>query len=377
MSTNPTGWPAPVSSHSDIKSATVKRAKPKGIELLFNGSNVSSTRSKMTMEYIGYYWNENEPFFGSKAQNYPELAYPRAAGFFDLRSDLDSELLNKIKGQKVNLAQMLVEHKQTAQLFVDVAGRVLRAGRALAAGRPYGVLTALVGSDKSRWPANWKEMVREPRKNIANSTLAWNFGISPLLSDLDGSIAELVEAYQTKPLYQKFVVKRVFTDEAYKTWTNLSGSQTYYNATGRSSAQKHIRVVCYVEFDKDTLVRDASRLGFMNVPYLLWEAVPYSWAVDYVLNIGQFLSNLDALVGVKRLAKHTSTVEVLTSSTTYTAPRINGVGGTGSDSTRHSNRSFSDRVNNVQIHWAQPPAFKRVLNLLAVSSNLSRKSFKL
>lgn len=373
---NPSGWPRPVSSRTNVKSATVKRVRPKGVEMLFNGTSVSSQKTVDYQEYVGYYYPVGFVYPGSPAANYPALSIaiaPTAVPAINT-AVLNARLLSKIKSQSVNLAQALSEYKQTASLFEDVGMRVLRGVRAALRHNPRGVLTALVGSDKSKWPKNWKQITNEPTRNLANSTLAWNFGIRPLLSDLDGSLLEMVSAYQTKPLTARYSVKGTFQNSTKQTRIGYNGlTRGTYNVDSEWFKQVTVRTVCYVEFSKHPWIRDVSRLGFTNVPYLLWEHIPYSWAIDYVTNVGQYLSNLDALVGVKRLGVHTSTVTTDTISAVFTGKSNVPVSGRADRSVRNSARSFGTTITNPAPRWDPQLSFGRVLNLLSVSRNQFRK----
>jgi hypothetical protein len=42
----------------------------------------------------------------------------------------------------------------------------------------------------------------------------------------------------------------------------------------------------------------AQRLGLTNLPSVLWELVPWSFVVDWWVNVGGFIASLDDLLGV-------------------------------------------------------------------------------
>lgn len=59
----------------------------------------------------------------------------------------------------------------------------------------------------------------------------------------------------------------------------------------------------YVEWDKEGLAT-ASSLGLTNPAFVIWDMIPYSHVIDWGIGVGNYLNNLDALAGVKRVSAH-------------------------------------------------------------------------
>jgi hypothetical protein len=52
---------------------------------------------------------------------------------------------------------------------------------------------------------------------------------------------------------------------------------------------------------RDASLKQLSQLGITNPALLVWELIPYSFVIDWLIPVGDFLSSLDALVGVENL----------------------------------------------------------------------------
>lgn len=189
-----------------------------------------------------------------------------------------NELIGKLRTEVTNFATMLGEYKETASMFEDVAGKILKSYRLARKGNITDAVKALgriVPSKKSKRPS------------LSSSWLQWHFGIETLLSDLAGSVKELQGRIE-KPMVMKRACMRkdVLVD-----YLQLVGTA----ANGRFRRRKTQRtkiLSCIVEVDP-SLLRDLSDHGLTNPPALFWELTSMSWAFDYLIGVGDYLTALD------------------------------------------------------------------------------------
>lgn len=361
-----TPWPQPVTSLTNSKSSTPYRPRPKGYDVLFYGTSVSSAKRSETRPYGGL----DLPISQSWPNGYrvTELL-PTYQGlnvaFPYLKDDVNRKLHQRIKNQKVNLAQTLAEFRQTASMFEDSGTRVLRAIRAARRLNVYGVLTALVGSDTTRYPKRWKDVAKTPTRSLAETTLAFNFGVKPLISDLNGSIDELIQAYQIAPLVRR-VSATATAHDSRKTLYVHNGVYSVYDVSWEGTCTTALKAVVWLQYEREQPGVVLSRFGFRNAAALAWELTPLSVFIDYFVNVGEALQNFDTLTGVGRLGVHYSYQTTSTGTAEY-KPRNNTgqrVGGVALLVDKNSQRVFTTQLDFPRIR-GNTPNFVQTLNLLS------------
>lgn len=201
-------------------------------------------------------------------------------------SSLD-KLYSRVKGQKVNLAQALAERAQTCRLLMNSMIRVLEALLLLKHGR-------VRDAAKELFPTN--------QKALANDYLAYQFGVLPLLSDIDGVCEHLTT---DEPLQFDVIgkSKEVLTERVIATHSGTNRCKclttVYSSAVVEVRHKVRVRVNSIVpEF------RRLDELGFLDPVNVAWELFPYSFIVDWFFPIGQYLSNMDAFTTLQTLSYH-------------------------------------------------------------------------
>jgi hypothetical protein len=196
---------------------------------------------------------------------------------------LDQKLRAKIKAEKFNALNMLAEYKQTAQLFTELAGDVLKVYRSFRKGRAI---------------SDFRRIMRTPRtkkeKALANRVLQYNFGIKPLMNDVHDAAAALLTR-------SKLGVYRV---------VSTSQSQTLYHnhrkdegVMGTSEVFLDARAQARYRIDFK-LLEELKSYGITNPAATLWEVTPWSFVVDWVIGVGDFLDQFDATLGISDLRVH-------------------------------------------------------------------------
>lgn len=189
------------------------------------------------------------------------------------RPDTDWALKTRlaIKSRKVNLAGQVAEFRETAGMFAGAAKTMYNAFRRMRRGH-------FLQTGRRLSPCD-----------IASANLGLSFGVAPLLNDIYSSVLELKnvvadDVYMTIKVKAK--ARAEFLDQVRSVYLRSNGEWTVSD-----------RVTAYVQFDTDT----ASNFTPGNPLEVAWEAVPYSFVIDWMVPVGDYLSSLDALVGIKNI----------------------------------------------------------------------------
>lgn len=284
--------------HSSLvsKSDTVKRKKPQGILLLKsvtdqNHSEVLTfdNRASVTRELGSrFYLEENHgtvlAFLGSGFDRV-YLSQPNPSTL----------LLNRVKEMKGNLAMIMTEYRETCTLFGAVAETVYQVGIKLARRDYRGLANVAFGVGDDRHKAYWREFSK--RRRAADMHLGVMYGVLPLVDDVEKMAYGLYEtARGLKPAYQRISAKDV--ESGFKTVDAgtypLNGVN--HPVTIVVGEEWSRRDVMYVTFNPS--VHRFQQFGLTNPLSALYNAIPYSFIVDTMFNVGAYLSSLDAMIGV-------------------------------------------------------------------------------
>lgn len=210
--------------------------------------------------------------------------------------DLENRLLDKIDNQTFDLGAILAESAETSKYIASRGLQVAKFATSLLSGNIPGALRAAgLSPDKIR--RRVKKAKREGRGMHAASSLsaAWleyNFAIRPLVSDI--SVASQLYSDPTEVLRK---INLTVTASS-----RMDDSTTYKNIkfggdSIRYSVQANRRMsVTYSIVDAGEVANKA--LG-LNAPLAsAWELVPFSWVIDYVVNVGDFLRLSNATDGL-------------------------------------------------------------------------------
>lgn len=137
-------------------------------------------------------------------------------------------------------------------------------------------------------------------KHHGDNWLKYHFGWEPLVKDI-GAAAEVL----TAPLPSKRVKVRA-SEQIVRSVPNFGGTQTAIIKTG-------VTAVCTIRVTNPNLYL-AQQTGFVNPLSVIWEAVPYSFVVDWFVNVGQFLSSMTAFAGVSLEKPSTGFLQKITGS---------------------------------------------------------------
>lgn len=283
--------------NDSYRQPTPKRTRPKGVEILFNPTvqyndsltiNDAPRRVFTSLSSVGCagsylvdpIYNRYEVKSAGARRMWTTMGMvegqnPPTNSMTSYRSfnPTYDKLWAEVKAEKVNLAMMLAEYRQMGSMFSNFAREFVGLYRSIRRGR----FRQFVGN----------------RNGPANDWLMYRYGISPLISDING-ISDLIMQSGAKPLIRRVSVKHQLRE--------LDRGTSAYgvdNFKWQRLEEQRVRDTVYVEYTQSRLLA-LSQTGFLNPLALAWEVIPYSFVVDWFFNIGDQLANLDALTGTKR-----------------------------------------------------------------------------
>lgn len=173
----------------------------------------------------------------------------------------------KIKDATVNLGTALAEYRQTSSMFSKFAKQALAGWRSFKGKRRRRKLTT---------------------DDVAAAQLISSYGLSPLISDVTDSYLRLQHRLDSD-IIQRVVVTAKSDNTHVTAFTDGSNEIT-------TEWQRSDRVILYVVLDPNP-----ANFTLGNPSEIAWELVPYSFLIDQFINVGDTLSALDALNGVKSI----------------------------------------------------------------------------
>lgn len=201
----------------------------------------------------------------------------------EANNEATARFYEKVKNQKVNLAQALAERKQLSDMFLQLVKKLFKVWIKVKAGR----LVAAAG-----------ELFPDSAKDLANIHLMYRYGVKPLINDLQGIVQALAtnqDVYYEIVATRKLKSPRIQTYNVYKN-TGGTTNRTTVTTFGEVQVKYHARVS--IDSGYDSLVTSMARLGFDNPNSLAYEVIPFSFVVDWFIPIGNYLNNLDAFEGL-------------------------------------------------------------------------------
>lgn len=214
-----------------------------GIDKLVNGPYNQSCSGSPSPYYLIYRSN---------------IAPVPGSGLSVQQTDWPLRLRLKLKNMKVNLASAIVEYRDTARMFVRAAKGVNAAVRCVVS-----------RGKRCRFrQVHWCD--------IPASYLEATFGLKPLFQDVMDSI-DALEGRLAKPVYFRTAVK----------------AQTKYKDEKQGVGVTTELAIAYTKPNSSF-----THFTSGNIAEMAWEAIPYSFVVDYTIGIGDWLTSLDALSGL-------------------------------------------------------------------------------
>lgn len=226
----------------------------------------------------------------------------------DLLSQAEVKALNKLRSKSgqadLDFGLWFGERKETAQLFERVAKGILGLAKALA--RKDLRKSAEVVRDAFRVASSPREeakrlrrmekfLRKETRRGLKStkltlallheSILAYNLGVSPLVSDLETAH----QRFLTGDLTSKMAVKAVSQHARVENGSKLRSFEGGQLRQLTTIARTHGYTVTLIATPIQSVYADMSRLGFANPVNTAYQLLGGSFLLDYVAAMGPFL----------------------------------------------------------------------------------------
>jgi hypothetical protein len=199
--------------------------------------------------------------------------------------------LTKFSAKSVDLSVAFAERKETANMVTSFAKEFVRSGRDLRHGRFRAVWNRLKAH------GNYRE--------IPDKWLGYRYGLNPVMQDIYGAV-EAIEAADKGSYARYRVTTRASTVKVCQTsrdidW-NSAGTESGITVplTGSEVYRRQTRVkIRYDALLDNVPYRSLASCGVTNPAATLWEILPWSFVVDWFVNVGSFIDGVNALQGYR------------------------------------------------------------------------------
>lgn len=185
------------------------------------------------------------------------------------------ELRLAVKGRNVNLGNHLVEYRESANAFKKAADVLQDVYRCIRKRQCSGL----------RRRAKRAKSLKRASHNEASLWLTSQYAVMPVISDLAKYVEILNGRLDTKPIYHKVTA-----------FSKAKSDVSVGDKVGMWEVSD--RAIVYYKL----LPEAPNGVTLGNPGEWLWEATPFSFVLDWVINVGDYLAALDALKGVQIVA---------------------------------------------------------------------------
>lgn len=215
-------------------------------------------------------------------------------------NSLKVQLLGELHDMDINLAVAYAERTATANLVKGTATKLLKGARAIKKGnfneaaRHLGLPHSGLRKDhQGRW-----RRTNYTRDAFSQKWLEFSYGWVPLYNDMYGSLVAADKALAKTPDRLIPVKKQAHYEETTKDNTTVVD---YYGPKTQVAETIHVKQVmkmaCNVKIENPALATVQS-VGLTNPALVAWELIPYSFVIDWVLPIGDWLTAITPLIGI-------------------------------------------------------------------------------
>lgn len=217
------------------------------------------------------------------------------------------KLLERVKDERLNLANIAAERAQTINLFTQTAVKLTSAVVNLKRGN-FAAAAAGLGLVPGRQTRNKRDYAKDRAKAIANAWIEYQYGWKPLIEDCKTAV-NMLSTVETALAWRHVKARDVVTEE--KTILVPLSAQDWKNTTvHKIRVEASARVLFEVP---NEFSHALAGVGLTNPLSPLWELTPWSFVVDWFIPIGRTIAALDATLGLKFKAGSVTTFTSISS----------------------------------------------------------------
>ncbi len=214
---------------------------------------------------------------------------------------LINDALANLAGGTINALVTLLELPETLKMMADLALAILRAARHFRKGDWMEGIKSLAQETKMsrRDKAKVKEASKPKNRKPEDAYLGYNFGIVPAIADAQGALEAVKRKIEKGDRLSRSRSNDGKSGAQRKLDRNFGGyregtpNQAAVNPNkGSATVTVHGTVA-----NADTV--NLAALGFTNPIGAAWEAIPYSFVVDYFFDVGGWLGALAGTAGIQ------------------------------------------------------------------------------
>lgn len=320
------------------------------------------------LEYLNVFWPNWQDSFLSATMR---ISDTETGDLWNIRNEATVALKSDVKAAVISLGESLGELGESLGMVQDLTKQTLKFVRtlySLSQGSSFEVLKK--GSKSTSKHLKRLKSGKERAKAIKAASDAWltyRYGIRPIINDVVG----FNEAFHAK-LKQRETFRATRATSSRKTeyhtylFTSGAGYRVNVQVTCEWENKYKVRCGSLYSHTSKTLQR-ARHFGLDKVLTLPWEFVPYSFVVDWVLDVGGWLESIFPVIGMNHLASWTKTEYVNTQSISVHGSSA----GTYVPNKQHTH-SYAGSVNNLTRGWSRAPGLSQTWPVPQVRLNLSK-----
>lgn len=178
---------------------------------------------------------------------------------------------------------ILAEGEKTIQSFISIARRLLMLGRAL-----------------RKWDVSYLRRQLSARE-LSNRWMEGRYAIRPVVYDMCDVIRALRRSRLDHPLRQTYRSGASDTASATQSGVTTYSSSPYYYISATKNTVRNVSVRSGVLAAIDS-ISEATIWGIDQPFTAMWELVPFSFVVDWFLNVGKVIASWTPVNGSRTLA---------------------------------------------------------------------------
>jgi hypothetical protein len=249
-----------------------------------------------------------------------------------------------------------------------------------------------------------RQLARDAKKlanNAAGANLNWSFGWKPLIGDLQAIVSILLNVTQEIDQFEKAVNELFHRSKSMLSESDSVSGNNQYLAETRTTWEGEVsrNVVAHLVYRamppaqlkglKKTLKVLTAALGFELNPRIIWDALPFTFVLDWFFEVGSFLNMyridtyqlpilyVDSYLQYKELVRIESSTEICYGRSDFSSwPRSHGI--VTSSVFFHRMPILPDYTTLSGLGWKSPTTKQTVLlvSLATVLTGLpSKKKF--